>query len=203
MLFRSVAKQSDLMFATATAAKATDNGYVTLPFKHALTQVKFQVSTGLPNLTIELEPNGITLYNIASKGTFNLPTDVTPNPWSKLDTPANYVAPSTNVTTAGYNVPVNVVEEGGNVLMLLPQELTAWDETTNDKVAYLEVSYKLISKTSADEISYAVGSATEYGTAKIPFSSFVDGDNVWLRNNIVTYSLEFGSSDAIKFATTV
>ena len=87
--------------------------------------------------------------------------------------------------------------------MLLPQELTAWDETTNDKGAYLEVSYKLISKNSADEISYAVGSATEYGTAKIPFSSFVDGDNVWLRNNIVTYSLEFGASDAIKFATTV
>ena len=65
------AQQVDLMYAVATnQTKPTDKNSVTMPFKHALTQVHFAIGTSATNLFVDVEENGIQIHNLKNTGTF-------------------------------------------------------------------------------------------------------------------------------------
>ena len=63
------ANQVDLMYAVATNQTKPDNGNsVTMPFKHALTQVHFAIGTSATNLFVDVEENGIQIHNLKNTG---------------------------------------------------------------------------------------------------------------------------------------
>ena len=81
------AEQVDLMYASALdQSKPAENNSVTLPFKHALTQVNFKIGTKTTNLKVDVEANGIQIHNLKNSGTFSTKnetwtlTDDTPSP---------------------------------------------------------------------------------------------------------------------------
>ncbi|MEI3423009.1 MAG: fimbrillin family protein [Butyricimonas faecihominis] len=70
------ANQVDLMYAVATnQTKPTDKNSVTMPFKHALTQVHFAIGTSATNLFVDVEENGIQIHNLKNTGTFASSTE--------------------------------------------------------------------------------------------------------------------------------
>lgn len=220
------ANQVDLMFAEAKdEAKADPVAAVVLPFKHALTQVHFGIATKTDRLKIDVEANGIDLNRIMGVGKFAASTEV----WSDFSNSTNYTVTS-DAITAGYefdaeaNPVVKYAKIGTDdaALMLLPQtfEATTIDETTGavgDAGSYLTISCRIYQMLEDDTKVYlhgaeAIDGASGFVDIKVPFSSkgiVADvADEVWKRNNKVTYNLLIGAGtagglDPITFTTTV
>lgn len=150
----AIASQEDFMYASVNEMDKPEAGStVTLPFKHALTQVKFAAATLADNLFVEI--NGITINNLQSTADFTLPagvsTVVTEDDGSDQDftltteTGAGWTFPTDGVYAdyaATINTPVEIayvgagttdspttyttVTDATDVLMLLPQAFTPW-----------------------------------------------------------------------------
>ncbi len=197
-------EQTDLMVATTNASKSPNK--VNMPFKHALTQVKFEATTSVSNLRVEIAANGITLNKIKSTGTLALiGADATNAPtWTDLSDPISYNFISNSVKgdlTAGAG---KVTNTDGHVLMLLPQTFVGTDVDAENGSS-LTITYRLLSL-NGDAETPVVDDNTDsngYITQTIAISSNVEGTEVWGNSKIVTYTLNFGSSDFIMFDTSV
>lgn len=193
--------QVDLMYAVALdQKKPTNKNSVTMPFKHALTQVHFAIGTSATNLFVDVEENGIQIHNLKNTGIFASSTET----WTlnAEAAPASYTVTSTAIDGAGYQVkdgaqtftPIGTEDKA---LMLLPQTLTANVENGN----YLTINCKIYQKLADDTKIYLKGSDSEY--APVP----VDISGEWKRNQKITYNLNIGATagilDPIEFETTV
>lgn len=209
------ADQVDVMFASATGQeKPTTSNTVTMPFKHALTQVHFAVATTTSTLGIDIKANGITIHKIVGKGTFTLPPtglEATANGWalsSQASDVTNYNVTSTAVTGqyVGDQKTYTKIGSDNNALMLLPQTFEAATITgvgtePTGNGSYLSIKCKIYQKLGAgDEKSYLYGSAgsddNSYATIYVPISSkgVVEDTptEVWNRGKKVTYNMLIG-----------
>ncbi len=212
------ADQVDVMFATALDITKPANNTVTLPFKHALTQVHFKVATKTERLRVDIAVNGITIYNINSQGKFTIPTVDTDNGWTAVSNPTNYIVSNDVVVTGSYvgtNKAYTQVGSSDKALMLIPQIFTAWspasDATTpalDESGAYVKLSCKIY-QMLADGITkqYLVGTETSFSDVYIPFSSKNGANELWGRSKKVTYNMIIGAGntllDPIIFDTSV
>ena len=208
--------QVDLMYASAlNQTKPADKNSVTLPFKHALTQVHFKVGTKTTNLKVDIAANGIQIHNLKNGGCFNTKNET----WTLFDAAnAAYTVTSSAVTGAGYyGAAKDSYTEIGDItkaLMLLPQEFVAGDGTEGSTGAYLTISCKIY-QVLADGTTkvYLHGDATTFAPITVGISSALPAEEgaeateIWQRNQKVTYNLLFGAGDGvispIEFETTV
>ena len=151
----NVATQQDLLYAVKKTSKGTD-GKAELNFRHALSQIVFQAKNTNPNLYVEI--SGVSVCKVKNQGTFTYPTDDTSDKvgehngsgsidydnqnwgtWStsgtqKYDVTFNPVALNGNKTATAVSL-TNTDETTkayGNVMLLLPQETTAWDVNSDE-----------------------------------------------------------------------
>lgn len=161
------ANQVDLMYAVATNQTKPDNGNsVTMPFKHALTQVHFAIGTSATNLFVDVEENGIQIHNLKNTGTFASSTEA----WTLNTeaTPASYTVTSDAINEAGYQVTngaqaFTTIGSADKALMLLPQTLEANTENVGTG-NYLTINCKIYQKLADGIKIYLKGSESKYGS---------------------------------------
>lgn len=189
--------QQDLMYAsTAALSKPASGGNVTLPFKHALNQIHFKAKTESKNLFVDIDANGIELCNINSKGTFTFPGAGGSGSWESQGAPTTFVATSIakTINTNSESLSAIEVSSAADVLMLMPQSLTAWNPAgkvnatgENQTGAYLKINCKLYTKVG-DQKVYFHGGTEAYAALYIPFSGTGMND----QGQKITYTLIFG-----------
>jgi hypothetical protein len=180
--------QVDLMTAKANnQTKMTNKGVVNLQFQHALSQVVFKGMTKSSSLSVEVQ--SITIHNLNSVMTIDLNGAAT-KPTAKY---ANYgigMSSTKTVAVTDASKAVNLTAANG-AMMLVPQTLTAWTNNTTTaqadaaNQAYIEISCKITSKTSAG-VAYLVGTATAYDKCYVPLSG------TWEAGKRYVYTLQFG-----------
>ena len=193
----TTSEQQDLMYAsTAALSKPASGGNVTLPFKHALNQVHFKAKTESKNLHVDIAENGIELCNINSKGTFTFPKEEAIGSWQIQVTPTTFRATSEakTINTNSESLSAIEVSSAADVLMLMPQSLTAWNPAgevnstaSTQAGAYLKINCKLYTKVGNDKVYYH-GTDANYAFMYVPFSGTgMDG-----MGKKITYTLIFG-----------
>ena len=191
----SISSQQDILYDVVSACKTDDDvshnpvkSYaVPLLFKHALTQIAFKgcVRDDCKDWTVSV--SGITVCHVAGKGKFELAAAK----WSDLTGTTDYsVGLSSEAVSFGYNSAGTTTDltASDGVLLLIPQQLQAWDMTSNvmnTTDSYLAVECH-ISQGTADVIGTAAKPATVY----VPFDS---GTSSWKQGYRYTYTLEFGT----------
>ena len=197
--------QVDLMYAVATNQTKPDNGNsVTMPFKHALTQVHFAIGTSATNLFVDVEENGIQIHNLKNTGTFASSTETwTLNPDVAL---TEYTVTSPAIEEAGYKVENDAqtftpIGSADKALMLLPQTLTA-NAANVENGNYLTISCKIYQKLADGTKIYLKGSKDDYAPVPVGIP-----ERTWERNQKITYNLNIGATggilDPIEFETEV
>lgn len=190
--------QQDLMYAsTAALSKPASGGNVTLPFKHALNQIHFKAKTESKNLFVDIDANGIELCNINSKGTFTFPGAGGYGSWTEQNELAEFVATNENkitINTTSELLPAIEVSSAADVLMLMPQSLTAWNPAgkvnataSGQTGAYLKINCKLYTMVGNDKVYYH-GTDADYAFMYVPFS----GTEMAGMGKKITYTLIFG-----------
>lgn len=204
------AEQVDLMYASALdQLRPAKNNSVTLPFKHALTQVHFKIGTKTTNLKVDVKANGIQIHNLKNSGTFSTKNET----WTLTDddATAGYTVTSEEVLEAGYygddQSQYTTIGNADNALMLLPQTFEAKSETQTNG-AYLTISCKIYQVLADKEgKTYLHGSESEYKDIIVGISSQKEETEIWERNKKVTYNLLIGAAGSIlkpiEFETTV
>ena len=145
------AKQVDLMYASALEqTKPTDKNSVTLPFKHALTQVHFKVGTKTTNLKVDIAANGIQIHDLKNSGSLTMKSNqIDDAAWTLTgDATARILQVTSDAVTGDYTDgteanPYTEIGNANNALMLLPQEFVAGDGTAENTGAYLTISCKI------------------------------------------------------------
>lgn len=203
------ADQVDLMYAVAKDQTKPDNGTsVTMPFKHALTQVHFAIGTSATNLFVDVAANGIQIHNLKNTGTFASSTEV----WTLNAevTPVSYTVTSEAVEGAGYTLGENkaqtftAIGTTEKALMLLPQLLvTTVDEMNPETDSYLTINCRIYYKLADAEGTkiYLHGDKDTYA----PVTVGISGN--WAKNQKITYNLNIGAAagvlQPIEFETSV
>lgn len=117
----TIAAQEDLL-VSKHLNQAYSNSDISLPFKHALSQVLFTVEGDDADLTYTVE--NIKINQVDSVGTYNYNSAE----WTATNKPADYtITPSANVEVAG-TTPQPFADANG-VAILMPQDVT--DKTIN------------------------------------------------------------------------
>lgn len=156
----AIADQVDFISAQASGTRsANESAGVPLDFAHRLAQIEVRAKTS--NDVYNFEVSGVRIGRPVSAGTFDFGT----NEWTLASDKADYE------TT--YATPVKLGEEAASVMgadgnaMLIPQQLTAWEPTTDGantaEGAYLSIKLRI--------------TAAETGTQIYPFPS--NGEDQW------------------------
>lgn len=142
----AVGSQVDLLYAVKKG-ETKETTPVQLNFRHALSQIVFKARNESENIFVQIQ--GVRVMNVKNSGTYTFPTTTDPNlptsgtadsenrgSWALADTKAEY-----NVTFSLVNVKgsktnpttVNLSDEEGTALMLMPQTTDAWVPETYPK----------------------------------------------------------------------
>lgn len=155
----TVEEQKDLLYAVKKASKSPE-GQAELNFRHALSQIVFRAKNTNPNLYVEI--SGVSVCKVNNQGTFTYPTSNTDNnivnhegtpntpaisyedgswgTWASISGAENYSVTFNTVPLTGSKTatPVSLTNTNeidkayNNVMLLLPQETTAWDVVGDD-----------------------------------------------------------------------
>ena len=201
-------EQADIMYAMnhgtytvggtpvfAGVNKDTNSGAVALKFQHALTQIAFKAMVTSPGIQVTVSK--IELYNVNGIGEFTTVTPTTADElfscaWTGQTDLKRFVAYTSATGTSISNTATAtdlVSAEAAEKLMLIPQVLTKWDNTTIGASAttgaYLKINC---------HIQLLNNSTIHKGDIYVPFSTqnTVDMAEVWMAGNKVTYTLNFG-----------
>ena len=178
----NVKQQVDLVTATATGTQeANSSTGVPLTFEHALSQIEVQAKNANPNYTYKVA--GVRFGKPVSQGTF----DLAAKKWTLSDSEkTNYEFVYDNSPVELNNVAKSLMFDNGNA-MLLPQQLTGWDSSTdktNSKTgAYLSVKIQITAKSGMR--IFPKQNADEYGWASIAL------DTNWEAGKKYVYTLDF------------
>ncbi len=201
------ADQIDLCYAVNTGLSS---GTVPMNFRHALSQIVFKAMNTNSEMTVDIE--GISVCSVYKHGTYTLPTVPTTTnlPTDDLGTggiadsqgswdttedhKARFVAGITPTTLEGVtDEAVTLTSEGGS-LMLLPQEVEAWDPdadaTDTELGAYIRISCAVTDNgfqiwPNDNEVDDN-GDVLEYAEIAIPV------DIAWEEGWRYTYTIIFG-----------
>lgn len=126
------ANQQDFMVSgqwNKTKADVGADSKLSMPFRHALTQVVFKFANA--SSTIDIEVHGVKINNAKNAGTFTFDSNTGNDEygaWTLKETVAAYEQTFAEALTVPAELPKTPVEMTGGVLMLMPQETTtAWD----------------------------------------------------------------------------
>ena len=143
----AVGSQVDLLYAVKKG-ETKETTPVQLNFRHALSQIVFKARNESENIFVQIQ--GVKVMNVKGSGTYTFPTASTdPNlptagstnsnnrgTWALTDTKADYEVNFNLVDVKGSKTnptTVNLSDEEGTALMLMPQTTTAWDPKTAPK----------------------------------------------------------------------
>lgn len=175
----STADQVDFITATATGKKSLNEGTgVPLTFNHQLSQI--EILAKADNAAYTFKISGMRIGQPVSKGSF----DFDGPSWSLATDKTIYEESCDEVTLTPDAV--SVMGNGGNAI-LIPQQLTAWNVTSDaanaNKGAYLSV--KLQINTEAGAQVYPFPSNTDCDWAAVPI------DTDWQPGKKYIYTLDF------------
>lgn len=199
-------EKTDLVYAL-TADRSHENGSdlvaVPINFKHALSQVVFNVKNTNSALIIDVDQ--IEIANLASKGSYTLPQTSTTlaggatGTWA-LDKKINggktystFIKNVTDITPASGTVRLTSSDEGA--LFLLPQEATAWDPKNDaenlNAGSYIAVHCRVWAVNGNDRVLLWPNVKDTSGT--IPYHDVAIPVNIkWEEGKKYTYTLVFG-----------
>lgn len=176
----NIAEQVDFITSKASGNKSANevNG-VELVFDHRLTQI--EVTAKADNNVYDFEITGVRIGQPVAKGSYDFDTNVWTLGSDKAVYEETYDTPVKLSATAQ-----SIMGAEGNAI-LLPQQLKAWDNSTdavNDaKGAYLSVRIKITAKAGAQ--IYPFPSNAECTWAAIPI------DQNWEAGKKYVYNLDF------------
>ena len=142
----AVGSQVDLLYAVKKGqAKPETDTPVKLNFRHALSQIVFKAKNESENIFVQIK--GVKVMNVKNSGTYTFPTTTDPNlptsgaadsenrgSWNLADTKTSYEVDFSLTDVKGSKTNptvVNLTDEKGTALMLMPQTTNAWDPETN------------------------------------------------------------------------
>ena len=153
----TVASQHDLLVATASGTYSGTNGNLSFNFDHACAALRFYVKKANA-LSGTLNITSIKLCNVYKGGRYYYGNGT----WTVSTTIANPLSEyslSSNINNLGSDTyQVLNGSEDNSYLFLIPQELTAWNSSSNPNGTYIEVVWAL------------TGVNAGSGTAKIPLA---------------------------------
>ena len=183
--------QHDLLVSSLLAQEKTDDGTLSLPFRHALSMVLLKAKT---TTALAFDIHSVTLCNIRDGGTFTFsPTvDCTETEgaaigsWADNDATAraNYgITLSADVTLTKDGSPVTLTTlDGSQLILLRPQTVIKWDVTAatitpatdaSQTGGYVAVECK-IHTTGTSPAYYGGSSASSYATVYFPLGFTMD-----------------------------
>lgn len=191
------AAQVDFIVGSAKGTNANATTGVEISFAHMLSQIEIKAKSG--NETYDFEISEVKLVNIPKKGSFNGSAWTVPTDADKA-TYSNELKPAVTLTNEA-SLLMGKIEEAGketiaNNLILIPQQLEAWEPTENRSPAvtdenaktlgaYIAVKLKVTSKSSSVQIfPFANGGKTSEWAA-VPVGT------KWEVGKKYTYILDF------------
>ncbi|MEG0467294.1 MAG: fimbrillin family protein [Mucinivorans sp.] len=226
----TVANQEDFMWAYTSTNKATSSAGVLMTFHHALVRVNFKARVTTSTLKVDIAKDGITICNIKKKGKVTITSATTVADWTTPKdadgTPLNDITVPSDIASITYNTTTPTAATdvssttAGDAVMLMPQTFAAWNPkggtaATASGLGYLKVMCKIYNTSTTTAIYYH-GTLADYAAIYIPLSSTdnaaTDPKPIWVANNNITYTLNFGGGYAddgnpiltpIKFTTAV
>lgn len=197
---QTVKSQKDLLVSYNTGNKNNNeaNG-VAMNFKHALSQI--EVKAKCSNEKIKIEVIGLKMVNAAAKANFAFPNAETNtvykleqgqwHDWTDKDNhdKAYMIKDKGNKVTLTKNAQSLMFGEGG--MMLIPQQLTAWNGTASKTGAYLSVLCRIYSLDNGNEtLLYPRPAAGDNKDNKYAFSAVAISTN-WEPGKKYIYTLNF------------
>lgn len=194
--------QVDAMYATAfnITKEKSSNGMVSLQFKHALSQVVFQARKKDISQSINVEIEGMTLYNVKTTGYFSFPAaGQNEGTWTLNDNSKSFynidLVANPPITVESGSAVTNLSD--GKPLLCIPQTLTAWDHSSSNQISdqttdntitdTKKTSFLRIKCKIHDGDHYFVGSADTWGYTYVPFGA------TWEEGKRYIYTLYFGA----------
>lgn len=173
--------QVDFITADTIGNKDTNAGVgVPLTFKHRLSQIVVRAKSD--NKAYIFKVTGVKIANVKSTGSF----DFSSKKWTLQDALADYSESYNDTITLGAT-PVNIMDKVGGPMMLIPQQLTGWnndtDKTNSQNGAYLAVKLQINTVAGAQVFPFPSDAKTVW--AAIPIK-----DN-WEAGNCYVYNLDF------------
>ena len=189
-------KNIDVMYAIANnQTKNTNSGTVKMKFRHILSQIAFQAKTQDANIEVEIE--GIKLYNFGMSGNFTFPENDQKQPTNANWEPTGIIGGVPNNVIKGTKVTVTnaaiteITNDQNKTMLVIPQTLKAWQtsaaspktkaDADTDKESYLGISCKI--KLNG---KYVNGSKDKYEFLYVPFGA------EWEPGKRYVYTLIFG-----------
>lgn len=176
----SLADQVDFITAKATGTRsANESSGVALDFGHRLAQIEVRAKTA--NDVYAFKVSGVRIGRPVASGTFDFDSEA----WTLGADKADYETTYADAITLGDDA-VSVMGADGNA-MLLPQQLTAWEPTTDGanaaQGAYISIKLQIATAETGAQI-YPFPSNGEDQWAAIP----VDTD--WQAGKKYIYTLD-------------
>lgn len=142
----AVGSQVDLLYAVKKG-ETKETTPVQLNFRHALSQIVFKARNESENIFVQIK--GVKVMNVKNSGTYTFPTTTDPNlptsgtadsenrgSWALADTKTSYEVDFSLTDVKGSKTNptvVNLTDEKGTALMLMPQTTDAWVPETYPK----------------------------------------------------------------------
>lgn len=196
---QTVARQKDLLVSYNTGNKKDNEAKgVAMNFKHALSQIEVQAKCS--NEKIKIEVIGLKMVNAAAKANFTFPNAETNTAykleqsqwrdWTKDNHDKAYmIKDKGNKVTLTKDAQSLMFGEGG--MMLIPQQLTAWDGTASTTGAYLSVLCRIYSLDNGNEtLLYPRPVVGDNKDGKYAFSAVAINTN-WEPGKKYIYTLNF------------
>lgn len=196
---QAVAEQKDLVISYNNGNKVQNESKgVHLNFKHALSQIEVKALCANPN--IEVEVLGVRIVNAATTAKFVFPEQETNSSyslpmenwsgWTGANEPSNaYIVKGTEAVKLK-SEPQSIMF-GENNFMLIPQQLTAWDNTEAKSGAYLSVICRIYNVDGTNKILlYPLATTGDAKEGKYGLSAVAIGTK-WEPGKKYTYTLKF------------
>lgn len=145
----SIADQVDFITAEASGTRsANESAGVPLDFAHRLAQIEVRAKTSNDVYTFEI--SGVRIGRPVSSGSFDFDSAA----WTLGDEKTDYETTYATAITLGEDA-VSVMGDAGNA-MVVPQQLTAWEPTTDGantaQGAYLSVKLRIATAETGTQI---------------------------------------------------
>lgn len=178
-----ISKQVDFITANATGTKENEADGVSLTFFHRLSQIEI---VGVDqNDGYKFKVKGIRIAQLASNGNFNFET----SEWTDTKDKINYTYEFDDEIELS-DADTKLMNESGNA-MLIPQELTAWDVTTDktndNNGAYISLLMQITTEDGALVYPFGDNEEKEYAWAAIPVGT------IWEAGKKYIYRLDFST----------
>ena len=192
-----ITNQTDLIAVTATGKRSTNEiAGVQLTFQHASSQIEVQADyADAESGKYTIAVAGVKIGNVYGTATYKFDESAGYGSWDdkKNETTSyevQYTSDPVTLETAAQSIMGSATSVTTNgTWMLIPQNLTAWDQASSDEGTYLAAYIKITNKADDHEI-YPATEDSEYGWAAVGINTNLEP------NHRYTYTLKFTDESA-------